>query len=150
MADEIFPDAQRRLVQVGERITGQVCLSREEIATFARLCGDLNPLHHDEDYARHTRFGGIIACGPQVTSLMMGLTATYFSQGKVMLGLEFTFRFRKAVKAGESIALAWEVVAAEPKASLQGELVTLEGKVTNPQGQIVLTGVGKVLVTDTL
>ena len=66
-----------------------------------------------------------------------------------MLGLEFSFRFRKAVKAGETIALAWEVVAAEPKASLQGELVTLEGKATNPQDQIVLTGVGKVLVTDT-
>jgi acyl dehydratase len=150
MADEISPDAQRRLVQVGERITGQVCLSREEIATFARLCGDLNPLHHDEDYARHTRFGGIIACGPQVTSLMMGLTATYFSQGRAMLGLEFTFRFRKAVKAGESIALAWEVVAAEPKASLQGVLVTLEGKATNPQGEAVLTSTGKVLVTDKL
>lgn len=150
MADEIPSDAQRRLVQVGERITGQVCLSREEIATFARLCGDLNPLHHDENYARQTRFGGIIACGPQVTSLMMGLTATYFSQGKAMLGLEFTFRFRKAVKAGEPIALAWDVVAAEPKASLQGVLVTLEGKATNPQGETVLTGSGKVLVTDKL
>ena len=150
MAEQTPSDAQGRLVQVGERITGQVCLSRKEIATFARLCGDLNPLHHDEDYARQTRFGGIIACGPQITSLMMGLTATYFSQGKAMLGLEFTFRFRKAVKAGETIALAWEVVAAEPKASLQGVLVTLEGKASNPQGQIVLTGVGKVLVTDTL
>ena len=150
MADEIPPAAQGRLVQVGERITGQVSLSREEIATFARLSGDLNPLHHDEDYARHTRFGGIIACGPQVTSLMMGLTATYFSQGKAMLGLEFTFRFRKAVKAGETIDMAWEVTAAEPKASLHGELVTLEGKATNPQGEIVLTGTGKVLVTDTL
>ena len=150
MADEIFPNAQGKLVQVGERITGQACLSREEIATFARLCGDLNPLHHDEDYARHTRFGGIIACGPQVTSLMMGLTATYFSQGKAMLGLEFTFRFRKAVKAGEAIALAWEVVAAEPKASLRGVLVTLEGRATNSQGEAVLTGTGKVLVTDKL
>ena len=150
MAEQTPSDAPGRLVQVGERITGQICLSREEIAAFARLCGDLNPLHHDEDYARQTRFGGIIACGPQITSLMMGLTATYFSQGKAMLGLEFTFRFRKAVKAGEMIDMAWEVVAAEPKASLQGELVTLEGKATNPQGQIVLNGVGKVLVTDTL
>jgi 3-hydroxybutyryl-CoA dehydratase len=50
----------------------------------------------------------------------MGLTATSFSQETAMLGLEFTFQFRKAVKAGEKIMLEWEVVETSPKASLQG------------------------------
>lgn len=137
-------------VQVGERIAAQVALTREEIATFARLCGDLNPLHHDEGYARQTRFGSIIACGPHITSLMMGLTATHFSRSGAMLGLEFTFRFRKAVQADELITMEWEVVTVEPKASLQGSIVTLRGKATNQQGQDVLTGTGKILATDKL
>jgi len=134
-------------VRVGERIEGQVALSGEEIANFARLCGDQNPLHHDEEYARQTRFGGIIACGPHMTSLMMGMVATHFSRETAMLGLEFTFHFRKAVLADEPITIAWEVMTVRPKASLGGELVTLEGQASNQQGQVVLTGTGKVLIT---
>jgi len=115
-------------------MTSQMILSREEVATFARLSGDLNPLHYDEAYA-------------QLVSLMMGLTATYFSRETAMLGLEFTFHFRKAVKADEMVTLEWEVVHTEPKASLQGVIASLDGKAINDQGQTVLTGKGKVLVT---
>ena len=132
-------------VQIGERIIGQVMLSHADIATFATLCGDMNPLHHDESYAQGTRFGGVIACGPQITSLMMGLVATYFSQNGAMLGLEFSFRFLKAVKAGETVDMEWNVVTTEPKASLNGEIVALDGKATNQRGETVVTGVGKIL-----
>jgi len=139
-----FPGSR---ILVGERITSQMMLSLEEIATFARLSGDLNPLHYDEEYAQQTRFGGVIVSGPQLTSLMMGLIATYFSRDTAMLGLEFTFHFRKALKAGEAVNMEWEIVAAEPKASLQGVIVSLDGKAINAQEQIVLTSKGKVLVT---
>jgi acyl dehydratase len=98
-----MPDFPNIQICVGARITGEVALSLEEIAQFARLSGDLNPLHHDEQYAAQTRFGGVIVSGPQFTSLMMGLTATYFSQETAMPGLEFTFHFRKAVKVGEAV-----------------------------------------------
>src|SRR5258708_22722939 len=128
-----FPNIQ---IRVGERITGEVALSLEEIAQFARLSGDLNPLHHDEHYAAQTRFGGVIVSGPQLTSLMMGLTATYFSRDTAMLGLEFTFNFRKAVKVGETITMEWQIVSAEPKATMHAALVSLDGNVTNNQGQV--------------
>ena len=141
------PEYSELQVQVGERINSQIALSHEEIATFARLSGDLNPLHHNATYAQKTRFGGVIVSGPQLISLMMGLLATRFSRETAMLGLEFAFQFRKAVKAGELITMEWEIVHAEPKASLQGVLADLDGKATNDQEQIVLTGKGRVLIT---
>jgi acyl dehydratase len=144
------PESESFHIHIGERIMEQVSLTLAEIATFAKLSGDLNPLHYDESYAQQTRFGDVIVSGPHLTSLMMGLTATHFSQGKAMLGLEFTFRFHKAVKVGETINMEWEVVSAEPKASLNGEIVAMEGKATNQQGQMLLTGTGKVLVTEKL
>ena len=150
MSQKSSPESRSKPICVGEHIVEQMSLTRMEIANFATLCGDLNPLHHDENYAQQTRFGGVIACGPHSTSLMMGLIATYFSQGRAMLGLEFNFRFLKAVKAGDSITIDWEIISVEPKASLQGEIVTVEGTVTNQQGQIALTGRGKVLVVDKL
>lgn len=150
MTETSFPEFPLIQIQIGERITSQVALSLEETATFARLSGDLNPLHHDEHYAQQTRFKGVIVSGPQLTSLMMGLIATRFSRETAMLGLEFTFRFRKAVKAGEPITMTWEIVSALPKTSLQGVLVDLDGRITNEQGQIVLTSKGTILVTEQL
>lgn len=150
MGQEPSPAFRRQPIRVGEHIVEQRVLTVEEIDRFATLCGDLNPLHHDEAYASQTRFGGIIACGPQLTALMMGMTATYFSREGAMLGLEFTFRFRKAVKAGEEITMDWEILLAEYKASLGGEIVVLEGRATNQQGAIVLEGQGKILAVDQL
>lgn len=150
MGQEPFPAFRRQPTRVGEHIVEQRVLTVEEIDRFATLCGDLNPLHHDEAYARQTRFGGIIACGPQLTALMMGMTATYFSREGAMLGLEFTFRFRKAVKASEEITMDWEILSAEYKASLGGEIVVLEGRATNQRGEIVLEGQGKILAVDQL
>ncbi|QBD76435.1 hypothetical protein EPA93_10600 [Ktedonosporobacter rubrisoli] len=150
MSQDRAQEPQRKPICVGEHIVRQISLTREEIANFATLCGDLNPLHHDENYARQTRFGGIIACGPQVTSLMMGLVATYFSQGQAMLGLEFNFRFLKAVKAEDTITIDWEITSVEPKASLQGDIVSLAGVASNLQGQTVIAGKGKVLVMEKL
>ena len=137
-------------VQVGEQFEEQLLLTRDEIATFAALCGDFNPLHHDESYARQTRFGGVIACGPHVTARMMGLTATYFSQKGAMLGLEFTFHFHKPVRADEATTIRWEVVKTEPKASLQGIIVALEGNVRDGAGRTLVKGSGKILLTDKL
>jgi 3-hydroxybutyryl-CoA dehydratase len=113
------------MFHIGERITGQTRLTPGEIATFAHMSGDHNPLHHDMVHARLTRFGGIIACGPQITSLMMGILATYFTRHTAALGLEFSFRLHQAVKAEEMIEMEWEIVAIEPKTSLAGEIVTL-------------------------
>jgi acyl dehydratase len=135
---------------LGERIERRVMLHEPEIAEFARLCGDANPLHSDAAYAAETRFGGIIACGPQYASLLMGLVASHYSRDGAMLGLEFTFRFRKAVHAGDTIDLCWEVIEVTPKASLQGDLVTLEGRITNQDGVECLGATGKVLVTGRL
>jgi len=138
------------LVRVGERITEEARFDKEEIAEFARLAGDFNPLHHDEEFAKTTRFGGIIASGPQTASRFMGMTATYFSKRGTSLGLEFTLRFAGPVRPEEHLEMAWEVVEVTDKPKLNGEIVTLDGRVTNPAGKVVMTGTGTVLVARVL
>ena len=138
------------LVKVGERFTDEARFSREEIASFAKLAGDFNPLHHDEEFAKTTRFQGIIACGPQTASRFLGMTATYFSKKGASLGLEFTLRFRGPVRPDEQLMMVWDVVDVTVKPKLNGEIVKLEGRVTNPAGEAVLTGTGTVLVARNL
>lgn len=91
-----------------------------------------------------------IASGPQYASLFMGLAASHFSLEGAMLGLEFSFVFRKAVRAGDALEMTWEVVAVDRKDSLNGDIVSLRGSVTNQAGAEVLGATGKVLVTAAL
>jgi len=135
------------LVQIGEKFSKQIELTETEISHFARMCGDPNPLHHNSAYAKKTRFGKIIVCGPHITSLMMAMTAEHFSYNTAMVGLEFSFQFLKAIGTGELVNLEWEVISIQNKPSLNGEIVELKGKITNENGATVLTGRGKILVT---
>jgi acyl dehydratase len=138
------------LVKVGERITDEARFSKEEVTEFARLAGDENPLHHDEEFAKATRFGGIIACGPQIASRFMGMTATHFSKRGASLGLEFTLRFAGPVRPEERLEMVWDVVDVTSKPKLNGEIVKLDGRVTNKAGEVVLAGTGTVLVARSL
>ena len=138
------------LVKVGERITEEARFGKEEIIEFAKLAGDFNPLHHDEEFAKTTRFGGIIASGTQTASLFLGMTATHFSKRGASLGLEFTLRFAGPVRPEERLEMVWEVVEVTNKAKLNGEIVKMDGRVTNPAGEVVLTGTGTVLVSQRL
>jgi acyl dehydratase len=116
------------LVKVGERFTDEARFSKKEITEFARLAGDLNPLHHDEEFAKPTRF----------------------SKRGASLGLEFTLRFRGPVRPGERLEMVWDVVDVTYKPKLNGEIVKLEGRVTNPAGEAVLEGTGTVQVARSL
>lgn len=134
------------LSAVGERFAERITFDVATIREFARVVGDLNPLHHDAAYAAKSPFRTIIASGTHPTCRMMALTATYFSQRCQPLGLGFSFRFVRAVPAGATLDLQWDVTALEPKASLAGEVVTLDGRAIDDEGVVYVTGHGTLLL----
>lgn len=133
---------------VGERFTQSVHLSAGSISAFADSVGDSNPLHHDESVAARSRFGGLIASGTHSASLLMALTASHFSRHAQPLGLEFTLHFHKAVHAGDTLQLAWTVLRVQPKPSLGGDLVWLDGEARNQRGEVALAATATLLVVD--
>lgn len=135
-------------IEIGEAFSREVHFDAAGIAAFAAACGDTNPLHHDASFAATTRFGGIIACGPHVTSLLMALVAAYFAPRGPSVGLGFSFRLRSAVHAGETVAMGWRVASVTPKASLGGRIVQLEGEVVRPGAIIAVTATGEALAMD--
>ncbi|VAV91560.1 MaoC family protein [hydrothermal vent metagenome] len=77
-------------------------VSEQDVTDFARISGDYNPLHMDEEYAKTTAFGGRIAHG--------ALTASYISAilgndlpgpGAVFTTLEL--KFRSPVRIGDTV-----------------------------------------------
>ncbi|AOI54137.1 MaoC family dehydratase [Burkholderia thailandensis] len=122
--------------RIGETISKTITFDADSVRRFATLAGDMNPLHHDEALAESTRFGGLIVSGTHYSALMMGMVATFLSERRAALGLEFEFQFRKAVAAGETVTMAWRIVAIEPSPKLRGDVVRLDGTLCNAAGDV--------------
>jgi len=132
----------------GERFARRVTFDDASIRNFAALCGDYNPLHHDEHAASQSAFGSLIASGPHVTSLMMGLDATFLSRRGEALGLGFEFRFVRVVPAGAALTLEWTISDVAHKSSLGGDVVSVEGRAIDDAGIVYVTATGRNLVRE--
>src|SRR2546428_13836030 len=98
-------------VRPRDRFTAEVQLTPATVSAFAHNVGDLNPVHHDPDYAATTRYQRPIASGAHTTGLLMGLNARHFSEDTAMVGLEVWLRFRRPILADQPIRLEWLVLA---------------------------------------
>lgn len=133
-----------------QRFSAEVALTPHEVGRYALAVGDTNPVHHDAKFAATSRFGRLIASGTHTTALLLGLTASHFSVGGGMLGLDFWVRFRRPIFADEKIRLEWLVVRVANNAKLAGEVVELRGRIVGQDGRTALGAKGRVLLTERL
>ena len=139
------------VVTVGERCRRSVRYSRDDIAAFARLSGNSNPLHHDLQAAQRARHGEIIASGEQTTAQMIGLASSHFSRAdgglpREVLCLNFNFAFKSPVFAEQTLELGWRVTSVEPHAHLGGLLVQLDGQAAVRNATPAVIGRGTLLL----
>jgi acyl dehydratase len=134
------------MMEVGQTFSRPYVFTREGIKRFAEEAGDENPLHRDEAEAAASRFGGIIASGAHMSGVLMSLAASQLAGMRESVGLEFQFRFLKAIPAGTATTLSWTVESIEPHEGLKGDLVTLEGRIADDTGAIYVTGRSKGIV----
>lgn len=133
-----------------DRFCREVQLEAGQVSAQARALGDDNPLHHDPTFAAGTRFGRLLASGTQTTGLLLGLTASHFSQGCSMLGLDYWVGFRRPIHADERIRLEWLVIRVTPHERLGGRLVELRGRILGEDGRTAVGARGRLLVTEQL
>ena len=132
-------------VEVGFKFEKEIKLTEEEISTFAKLSGDMNPLHHDVDRAKASRFGGIIASGPQSSALFMGTIATNLAPGYIGLGMEIQGQFKAPITPNIDLQIRWIVTSVIPKTKLNGYIVTVEGGIYHEK-QELFCGIGTCLI----
>jgi acyl dehydratase len=99
-------------VEVGFRFeTPSRTVTAEDLAAFAEVSGDFNPLHTDAEFASGTIYGERIAHGALVLSLATGLRQKVgLFDGTLMGLLEIRrWRFRAAVRIGDTIRVRCEV-----------------------------------------
>jgi acyl dehydratase len=98
------------LPALGDSASVDHVFTQEDVAGFAALSGDDNPIHLDPEAARAAGFGGTIVHGTLVIGLFSRLLGTRLpGPGTVYLGQEI--RFLRPVSPGIAVTAHVEVTA---------------------------------------
>lgn len=139
-------DSNSQVIDVGYRFSREHHFDEEQVKAFARMAGDDNPVHHDLEKAHEAQFPELIASGTHTTSLLMGLTASHFSERGRVLGMNFSVDLLRPVLATEKVTLEW-VVTSRTQHLKGGWVLELEGNVRAQDDRPRLLGHGRVLFT---
>ncbi|MBR0642945.1 MaoC family dehydratase [Plastoroseomonas hellenica] len=105
---------------IGDSVEFRRGLSAEDIAAFAALSGDDDPVHVDEEFAAGTAFGRCIAHGAHVMALVSA-ASSQMSRRAVRQGCAGTpvsagydrIRFLHPVFAGDALTAHYRIEAVE-------------------------------------
>ena len=96
-------------IAVGDRASFSMLITSELIDEFAKVSGDINPLHMDEVYAEGTIFKQRIAHGMIIGSFFSQLIGMHLP-GENSLYLSQTLRFHRPAFIGSKIIISGEVI----------------------------------------
>ena len=83
-------------------------VSEKDVADFAELTGDTNPVHLDEEFAAETMFKGRIAHGAFVASLLSAVMGTQLpGPGAIFRSLNLSYR--GPVRIGDEVVAHAEI-----------------------------------------
>jgi 3-hydroxybutyryl-CoA dehydratase len=122
-------------LSVGQRAELRVVLTPELIDAFARLTGDLNPLHVSDDFARARGFSARLAHG-LLTAAFFSAIAGMLLPGRDCLLQSARFDFRKPAPAGTALTL--EAVVVQKIDAVRA--IVLEISARDAAGEVVLSG----------
>ena len=127
-------------ITVGQTASYSRLVEERDIALFAAVSGDVNPVHLDAGFAAGTVFGERIAHGMLTGAFISAALAMELpGPGTVYLGQ--SLRFRLPVKIGDTVTVTLEVTDKQDRRNI----VTLDCRAHNQAGKLVATGTAEVM-----
>jgi len=137
---EEFTEATE-VVSMGRTIT------ESDIVNFAGVSGDFNTIHTDAQFGKATPYGERIAHGLLVLSVATGLaTRLGFMEGTVIAFIGLEWKFKGAVKIGDTVHLVAKVKQTKAMRAMGGGFVVFDVRVLNQRNEVVQQGEWTVLV----
>ncbi len=130
-------------IMVGVKTKFTVQINESTINEFARISGDHNPLHMDEQYAAKTQFGKRVCHGMLLASFFSRLVGMYMP-GKNALYFSQTLNFQTPCFVGDKVTIEGEVI----DKSQSTRIVTIKTTAYNQVGKCLVDGIAKVIVRE--
>ena len=124
-------------IGIGASASRSLTVTKELIELYAKITGDYNPLHFDENFASKTKFGKLVGQGGITTGILHAIVAMDLP-GPGTVFLNQNFQFTAPVFIGDTItgtAEVYEIHKSKPVTKLNVKVVNqrketvLEGKV---------------------
>ena len=130
-------------MQIGFKGTLTKTVSAQDIADFARVSGDSQPLHLDSTYGEATRFKARIAHGTILIGLISGVLGTKLvGSDKTVVFLGLSLRFVKPTYIGDTVTATCEIT----KIRQDKPIITLACSCANQTGEVLIEGEATVLI----
>jgi 3-hydroxybutyryl-CoA dehydratase len=120
---------------IGQKASFSKIITEQDVATFAEISGDKNPLHLDDAYAKQTRFGARIAHGAFTFALISAALGTELP-GPGTVYMSQSLKFIKPVYLDDTITATVEIAAIRADKGI----VTLKTECANQRGEKIAEG----------
>ena len=108
---------------------------------FAKISGDFNPLHMDEQFAKKSKFGRRICHGMLLSSFFSRLVGMYLP-GKNALYFSQNLNFIEPCFIGDKIIVKGEVI----DKSEATRMIKIKTTIKNREGRVLIEGTAQVVV----
>ena len=130
-------------MKIGQTAAATRVFAAEDLAEYADLTGDTNPLVSDAQYARQLGFRDRIIPGPLLSGMFSDLLGTKLP-GRGTNWLKQKLHFPAPAYVGDEIVANVEIIRLRPEKNL----VNLKGICTNSVGELVCQAQSLALVKD--
>jgi acyl dehydratase len=144
MAEETVITADMRRSIGAEASPVVIEIERGAVRKFAEAVGDANPLWRDEEYARNTRYGGILAPPSFLCTAGAGFSGRIEIELplKRLLVVADELEFCQPIRVGEVITCNQRLVDLQEREGKKGKqvFVVYENVFTDQKGEMVARG----------
>ncbi|MCK6599317.1 MAG: MaoC family dehydratase [Bdellovibrionaceae bacterium] len=124
----------------GYKCSISVQVTDKMVHQFGEMCGDMNPMHFDEEYAKTTRFGRRIAHGMIVGALFSRALNENMGEGGIYLSQ--SMKFLSPVYINDTVTIEMTVTAMRKEKGI----ATVETLAKNQNGDICVKGEAVVMI----
>jgi len=127
-------------IKEGDVFSFERKISKQDVMDFARLSGDFNPLHVDEDFGKKSPFRNNIAHGMLVGSLFSALIGMH-CPGENGVYMSQTLNFKKPIYHDDTVVVRGTIINKNDAINM----ITLKTEILK-NGKVLFDGEAKVKV----
>jgi 3-hydroxybutyryl-CoA dehydratase len=128
-------------IEIGLEHNFEIVINKKLVEDFAKISGDFNPLHMDEQFAKKSEFGKRVCHGMLLSSFFSRLVGMYLP-GKNALYFSQNLNFVGPCFIGDRIIVKGKVV----DKSEATRMIKIETTIKNKEGKFLIKGNAQVMI----